>query len=58
MVSKGFMLFEDMEEWRAHVHFPDLDALPARQILSGMAQGLDRENNATHVLMLSALLSA
>lgn len=53
MVSKGFMLFEDMEAWEEKVHFPDLDKLPVKQILQGMASGMDRENNVTHVLMLS-----
>lgn len=53
MVSKNFILFDDMELWESYVRFPDLDALGARDILSAMASGLDRENNVTHVLMLS-----
>lgn len=53
MVTPGTELFEDMEEWRQKVHFPDLDHLPVKEIFGGMSAGLDRENTVTHVLMLS-----
>ena len=53
MVTPFTELFEDMEEWKDKVKFPDLDKLPVKQILEGMSANLDRENNVTHVLMLS-----
>lgn len=52
-VAAGFRLFEDVEDWKEHVRFPDLDALHAAETLRRMAGAVNREENALSCLLLS-----
>ncbi|MBE5970120.1 MAG: hypothetical protein E7242_07790 [Lachnospiraceae bacterium] len=54
-VAKDFRLFEDMEDWKEHVHFPPIDFMPVEDILNGMAHGMgyNPEEHALSVLILS-----
>lgn len=54
-VAKGFRLFDDIEDWKKKVRFPDLDHMPVREALLGMAAGMkvDREKHVVSCLILS-----
>lgn len=54
MVSAGFTLFDDMEEWEDKVVFPNLDSYPVKDILiKAKQENLLWSCSVTHVLMLS-----
>ncbi len=54
-VAKGFKMFDEMDEWRDHIHFPDFDKIHAKEALQGMYEGMrvDKENDVVSCLMLS-----
>lgn len=55
MVAANFKLFDSMEDWKEHVHFPDLDYMPLEQIFGGMTQAMhvNPETDVVSCLMLS-----
>jgi len=55
MVAKGFRLFDDMADWKAHVAFPKLEYMPLEQIFAAMfrAMQVDPERDVVSVLLLS-----
>lgn len=54
-VAANFKLFDDMDEWKDHVHFPPIEFMPLEQIFQGMSMGMqvNREEHVVSVLMLS-----
>lgn len=55
MVAKGFRLFEDMEDWKKYVKFPDLEKMPVEHILQAMARQMhvNPQEDVVSVLLLS-----
>ena len=54
-VAAGFTLFEDMEEWKEHVHFPDYSNVPIANIINAMRRvsHYDPEQHLGQVTFLS-----
>jgi len=54
-VAKDFRLFDSIEDWKEHVHFPPVEHMPLEQIFQGMWHGMkcDRDENVISVLLLS-----
>ena len=54
-VFPGFKLFDDMSEWKEHVHFPDYTKFPAAETLKGMKKAMhyDPENKYLNTTFLS-----
>lgn len=55
MVAKDFRLFDDMEDWKKYVHFPQIEHFPISDILHGMMQAMhyNPETDVLSVLLLS-----
>lgn len=55
VVTPGTELFDDIEEWKKYVKFPEVEKLPLQDIFDGMlkASGVNREEQVVSCLMLS-----
>ena len=52
-VAADFRLFNEVEDWKEHVKFPDLSRIPVAPILHGMSAHVNREDTVLSCLMLS-----
>ncbi|MCR4843002.1 MAG: hypothetical protein K5840_07060 [Eubacterium sp.] len=54
-VAANFKMFDDMDEWKEHVHFPPIDHMPLEHIFQGMFHGMqvNPEEHVVSVLILS-----
>lgn len=55
MVAKDFRMFDEMEDWKKYVKFPQLDFMPIEQIFQAMCAGMhiNPETDVVSCLMLS-----
>ncbi|MDD3403489.1 MAG: uroporphyrinogen decarboxylase family protein [Hespellia sp.] len=52
-VSANFKLFDDMEDWKEHVNFPNLNQLPVKEVLQGQASQFNSDEAVISGLLLS-----
>lgn len=55
MVTPGTEIFDDIENWKEYIHFPEVEKLPLQQIFDGMMAeaSVDRNEQVVSCLILS-----